>query len=38
MNDTVMSPAASDLRTGREARLACRCGRLTGSTAGVAPG
>ena len=38
MNDTVMSPAASDLRTGREARLACRRGRLTGSTAGVAPG
>jgi uncharacterized protein YcsI (UPF0317 family) len=28
----------SDLRTGAEARQACRAGRITGSTAGLAPG
>src|SRR5437660_7966664 len=39
MNVAVLEPqSVSDLRTGRDARLACRRGRLTGSTAGVAPG
>ena len=31
-------PGQSDLRTGLEARLACRSGAVTGTTAGLAPG
>ena len=39
MRDIIALPhAISDLRTGLDARLACRCGRFTGSTGGVAPG
>ena len=32
------SSKTSDLRTGVQARQACRSGRITGSTAGLAPG
>jgi uncharacterized protein YcsI (UPF0317 family) len=39
MNEIVLANSArSDLRTGREARLACRSGLLRGSTSGIAPG
>src|SRR5438045_8427782 len=40
MNVAVLAPnpPLSELRTGRDARLACRRGALHGSTGGVAPG
>ncbi len=38
MNLAARAPVPAPSRTGREARLACRSGAVTGTTAGIAPG